>query len=467
MENAEFKSIYFIGIKGTAMSALALIAQTLGYEVRGSDTNETFITDASLLAAGIKPLVGFEIEHLNPTPDLVVVGAAFGENNPEVAAARAKNIPVWTSSELQGYLTRQKKTLAVAGTHGKTTTTSILAFLLFGAQLDPSFIIGTGEVAGLPAHGVSGKGEYFVLEADDYKRATDDPRPKFLDLSPYAAIITSIEHDHPDMYPTLEDCLRAFCQFTEKVASDGFLIVNGDDAQLMKLRQALPQKRYLTVGFSPTNQNRLVIESDPTDGTTEFRLERNGQSIGSFKLALKGRHNVFNAGAAILVALEIGVSLADIQRLLPTFQSVERRYQLVGNVGDQIVIDDYAHHPTAVRLTLQTAKKQYPDKAIWCLFQSHTYSRTKALLAEFGEAFTDADTVIITDIFASARETEKVIDTSELVAEVKKHHTSVYYVAKNELLAYIKRNLPPNAVLITMGAGDIYKIGRQYVGKSS
>lgn len=461
--NDTFHHLHFVGIKGVQLSALALIAKQKGYQVSGSDVAEQFITDASLREAGISAQIGFAAEHVGSDVDLLVVGAAYGADNPEVQTAHDRQLTIWTASELLAHFASQQKTLAVAGTHGKTTTTSVLTYLLYAAGLKPSWLIGTGEVSGLPAHGGTGEGDYFIAEADDYKKAPDDPQPKFLDLTPYGAIIGSIEHDHPDMYPTLQDCIEAFYQLAVRVQPDGFLVVNGDDPQVAQVRSRLIDKRFITFGKGEDVTYRIVNDQAIEQGLI-FQLEHDGRLIGPFTTQLHGQHNLLNVTAAVVMALQVGVEPATIAALLPNFTTVERRYQVVGRVGEQVIIDDYAHHPTSVALTLQTARQHYAGRPIWCFFQAHTYSRTKALLKEFGEAFAEADMVVVTDIFASAREKEVVITTKDLVEEIRKHHPNVVYVPQNELGDYMRQNLPANAVAITMGAGDIYKIGHEYVG---
>lgn len=457
-------SIYFIGIKGVGMSALALVAKGMGYSVSGSDTAEEFITDPALKKAGIAVWQGFAAEHLSGVkPDLVVIGAAYGQDNPEVAAAHQAGLKCWTYSELQAFLAKDQLTVAVAGTHGKTTTTSLLSYLLYHSGQQPSFIIGTGRVAGLPAHGHAGQGRYFVTEADDYKRAPDDPTPKFLDLSPYLAIITSIEHDHPDLFPTLADCLAAFYQFAQRLDARGSLIVNADDENISQLRQRLTDKRLISYGFSDTADWRIMLLATQSDQPTRFRLIGPAQAYGPFELALPGRHNAANAAAAIVAALELGVRPEAIEKLLPQFRTVERRFEIVGERAGVTVVDDYAHHPTAIAVTLAAAKERWPRRPIWCLFQAHTYSRTKALLNDFAWAFDQADRVIITDIFASAREGEATITAQDLTAAIAAERSDTTYVPMNQLVEHLRTNLPRGAVLITMGAGDIYKIGRQFL----
>lgn len=461
----KFHHIHFVGIKGVGMSALALVAKGLGFTISGSDVAEEFITDRSLREAGIEIAENFDASHVTAEVDLVVVGTAFGATNPEVQQAKARNLPVWTYSELLGYLSKQQKTIAIAGTHGKTTTTSLLAYLFVGADAKPSYVIGTGSVKGLPAHGAAGDGTYFITEADDYKRAADDPMPKFLDLAPHVAVITSIEHDHPDLYPTLEDCFVAFRKFVVKVDPQGLLVVNVDDAGVRQLLEDIRAPKVVSYGEAESADYRIVLVNSSSTGPVSFSLRTVDRQFGPFELQLRGSHNLHNAAAAVTVALELGLHEAIIQRVLPSFETVERRYEHVGRAGDRDVYDDYAHHPTAVALTLETLRIQYRRRPLWCVFQPHTYSRTRALLAEFGSAFASADHVIITDIYGSAREKEATVTPEAVVAEIAKHHRSVEYMPYSELVDRLQRELPEDAVLVTMGAGDIYKVGKQLLKK--
>lgn len=464
MDN-RFKTIYFIGIKGVGMSAMALVAKGFGYQVSGSDVDESFITDEPLEKAGIQVHAGFTAAHLEAKPDLVVIGPAYGPDNVEVQAAQQLGLERWPSSQFLGWLAAHQKTIAVAGTHGKTTTTALLTYLLYATGHSPSYIIGTGHIKGLPSHGAAGEGQYFITEADDYKRAVDDPRPKFLDLSPYAAIITIIEHDHPDLYPSLRDCLEAFYQFASRVDKQGFIVINSDDPTSTKLTTRIADRCFIRFGTTPAADYQIKMIRIKVGEPIKFRLLHGSASHGPFTLNLKGQHNLDNAVGAIVMAIELGVTPEAIQKLLPHFTGVERRYQELGRVGEQVIMDDYAHHPTSVRLTLEAARRQFKGKEIWCIFQSHTYSRTKALLKEFGTAFASADQVVITDIFASAREKEVTITPAELVLTIQQHHASVRYIPKEELVDFIEKNIPKTAVVLLMGAGDIYKVGQAYLAR--
>lgn len=485
------QKLYFIGIKGVGTSALAIVAKGLGYNVSGSDVAEEFITDSSLKDAGIMVNQGFDADNVTPDISTVVVSAAYGESNPEFTAAQELHIPIISYGEMLGQISSERKTIAVCGTHGKTTTTSLLAFLLFRGELDPSWIIGTGHVAGLPSHGHAGQGEYFVAEGDEYRAAATDNSAKFLYLTPTITIITSLEYDHPDVYPTPESYLNAFEQLVQKMPSGGTLIISADDANAQRIIDLRDDITIITYGFSETASVRIenIESTDPSQmhfrliagGNTDLRhperpsvlrqgveglLRADAWRSSMFALQLPGNHNIMNATAAIIAARLAGLRDEKIKTILPQFSNTERRFDILGTTANGVtVVDDYAHHPTAVSVTLKAARDRFPNRQIWCVFQSHTYSRTKALFNEFSSAFTFADTVIITDIFASARESDITVTGEELAEAVAKHNPDTRFMAKQDLLDYLRENVPANAVVITMGAGDIYKIGKEFLGK--
>lgn len=454
---AETQWYHFVGIKGVGMSALAIIARQLGYKVTGSDVAETFITDSALTDAGITPLEGFDADHVSPEIDLVVVGASFDERNPEVAAAQSLGLSITSDAKLRGEILPHKQTIAVCGTHGKTTTASLTARALFDNARHPSWLIGTGHIDGLPANGGAGEGEYFVVEGDEYKSAPDDPTPKFLYLNPAIAIITSVEQDHPELYPTLDAYAAAFDQFVAE--SDGLLIVNGDDERIRRLMEKHTTKQWQTYGFNDDVDCLIVPMAD-----WRFSLKIDGENHGPFSTKLPGRHNQANAAASYLAARAAGLTDSEIAHTFETFTAVERRFQIIGQRGDQVIIDDYAHHPTAIKTTLAAARTQYPDRPIWCVFQSHTYSRTKALLSEFATAFADADQVIVTDIFASAREKDATINAEDLTRAIAAHHSNCAFVPFDDVASWLASHAPANAVILTIGAGNVYKIGQKFLG---
>lgn len=456
--------VHFIGIKGVGVSAIALVLHDLGYQVTGSDVADSYGETGQILdRVGIPTSNGFDANNITEDIALVVVGASFGSDNPEITRTHELNLPIRTSSEALQWLTENKKLLAVSGTHGKTTTTSLLTYILKESGFDPSWIIGTTQISGLPAHGGAGTSDYFVLEADEYKKAADDLTPKFLDYTPYGLILNNVEHDHPDVYPTFDSFKVAFAQLLLRIRPDGFVVANGDDEAIRELlRESL--LHVSTYGYSDWN-NYIIEDLESPSDETRFALHTETETFGPFSLSLMGKHNVYNAAAAIVMALRVGVPEDAIKTALPAFKTVERRYQKLGNWGNTIIIDDFAHHPTAIQTTLETAKKQYPDRPLWVAFQAHTYSRTQTLLSQFATCFTAADTVIITDIFASAREKEVTITGEDLAQAIGKNHADVRFIPETELYDYLLTKVPNGAVLIVMGASKINEIGLQLVDK--
>lgn len=461
------KYIHFVGIKGTNMTPLALIAKDAGFKVTGSDIGQEFITDAALRKAKITPLIGFSSDHIT-NPDLVVTtGAHGGYDNPEVVAAKIKNIPVMSAGEATGEFVRGAlfertfTTISVAGTHGKTTTTAILATIFNENKLDPSYIIGTGDVSSLGVPGRLGKGRYFVVEADEY--ATEphhDKRARFLWQHPKIIIMTNIEHDHPDIYPSIDDVRNAFLSFANKLPANGALIVFGDDPQIRQLIKEYG-KPVITYGFGA--ENDYVLERVHISGEqTFFWVNSRGVGLGEFVIRVAGDHNALNALAAIIAAKESGLSLDKIKKGLLAFRGSKRRLEYIGELeSGALVYDDYAHHPTEIKKTLGALRKQYLKKRIICIFQPHTYSRTKKLFEEFMDAFEAVDTVIISDIFASLREEkDDTVSSQKLVSALATHHRSVLYQSTlDDVVQYInKSRFRSDTVIVTMGAGDIYTI---------
>lgn len=451
------KTVYLIGIKGVGMAALANYLFQAGYEVSGSDVAERFVTEK--LLKNMKIFEGFNANNLGKIKyDLVVASAAYDKENPEVKEAIRRKLNLKYYSEVLGQITSGKKTIAVAGIHGKTTTTAMLSSILTDATLDPSYIIGAGEVANFkyPAH--FGGGDYFVLEADEYRKSPDDNTPKFLDLTPQIAIISSIELDHPDVFPTVEEVYNAFYSLSCRVPRSGTIVLCIDYPKAKKLQSSLADRNFETYGFDPQSRWRVLNAKASETGMT-FSIQGQGKVLGPFEIALPGNHNVLNATAAIICALNIGVKEEIIKKSLANFKTVKRRYEKLGQVGEITIIDDYAHHPTAISATIEATKRRYPNSKIWCVFQPHTFSRTIALKEEFAQCFKLADNVIITDIYASAREPQGNITGEELVDEIKKHQSKVKYLPYGEKITnYLALNIKQPAVILTIGAGDIYKL---------
>lgn len=471
MNKTKIKRIHFVGIKGVGMTPLAIIAKEAGITITGSDIADEFITDATLSAAGIKPLIGFAKEHLDGKKiDLVITTAAHGGyDNIEVQAAKAANIPVITKGQAVGeYMNgsvfgRSFRGIAVAGTHGKTTTSGMVATILNENKLDPSYIIGTSHIASLGLSGHLGKGKYFVAEADEYATEPQyDTTPQFLWQHPHIAIVTSIEYDHPDIYPTLDAVRKVFDTFTKQILPSGVLIACGDDREVQKLLKDY-RGRVVTYGFLPNNA--FIIKRVNLSGEqTFFWLESRGTNMGEFVLRVSGEHNVLNATAAIIAGLEAGLQIDQTRKAITKFTGSKRRLEFLGHTASgAYLFDDYAHHPTEIKKTLQALRLRFPKKKIVCIFQPHTYSRTKQLFHEFIHAFQAADTVALINIFASQREqSDPTVSSQLLLSAMQKLHSDVLLLPElSDVVKYIEqKQFKEDTVVVLMGAGDIYKVAK-------
>lgn len=462
--------VHFVGIKGVGQAALSIIAKEAGFKVTGSDIDEEFITDEPLKRAQITPLIGFSKDHITYDLDFVVTtGAHLGFDNIEVKEAKKKGIKVISKGEAVGLFMdgeifgRKTQGISVAGSHGKTTITAMIATILAKNNLDPSFVVGTGLVPSLGNSGHFGKGSWFVAEADEY--ATEpkyDKTPQFLWQHPKIAVFTNIELDHPDVYKNVERIREAFLKFADKLAKDSVLVANADDPQVRLLLKKFKGK-YITYGFSPMND--FVLKNVKIEGTqTFFWAESKNLSLGEFALNIPGEHNALNALGASVVALEAGIPLAKIKRALVDFTGTKRRFEFVGVLeGGALLYDDYAHHPSEIKQTLKTFRQSFPKKNLVCIFQPHTYSRTKKLLEQFAGSFRDADTVIFIDIFPSQREKKDKSVSSQILAQktANFHKNSLFLPKLSDVVEYVKHsNFDKDTILLSMGAGDVYKIAK-------
>jgi len=468
------KSIHFVGIKGVGMTPLAIIAKEAGFEVSGSDIDDSFITDEALTKAGIVPKIGFSKTHIKGADLVITTGAHGGFNNIEVKEAVEQGIKVLTQGEAVGVfmegkiLKRSFTGISVAGTNGKTTTTAIIATVLEKNGLDPSYIIGTGWIGSLGMPGHFGKGEYFVAEADEY--ATDpvlNKTPKFLWQIPKIIVITNIDFDHPDIYPSIKEIKESFKKFILKLPPDGLLVAFGDDPNVQNILKDFNGNK---ITYGTDQNNDYVISDIRTENTkTQFRLKNNKGFSYLFKLSIFGEQNVFNASASILVGNYIGLSTEALQKGILLYRGSKRRSEFVGRLSSgAFVFDDYAHNPAKISATLKAFRSAYPNKRIVCIFQPHTYSRTKSLFEQFVRSFNDADTVIITNIYASLREKKDPTVSSKLLFTAMKHryHDVVFLPYAQDVVKYIdKKNYGEDNIIITMGAGDVYKIVESMVGK--
>ena len=466
----KIKNIHFVGVKGVGMAPLAIIAKEAGFKVTGCDIDEEFITDISLKNANINFSVGFFKDHIKDENLVITTGAHGGLKNIEVLEAKRKRIPVWTQGQavgeyMKGNLFKRKFIgISVAGSHGKTTTTAMIATIFAENNLDPSFLIGAGSVPSLGAPGHFGRGKYFICEADEY--ATDpelDLTPKFLWQNPKIEVFTNIEFDHPDIYKSVGEIREDFLRFANKIPKDGILIAGGDDKQIKGLLKDYSGAK-ITFGFSPVN-DYVLEKARCEDGKMFFWVSSKGTSLGEFSLNIIGDFNISNALASIIVGVEVGLSFENIKKAIGKYNGSKRRFEFVGSLKTGAkVFDDYAHHPTEIKRTLAAVKKNNSKLKIVCIFQPHTYSRTKALFSDFVTSFYDADTAILMAIYPSLREEKDSTVSSELLAQkISQTHRGVLFLPdESSVVEYIdQKKYDDNTIIITMGAGDVYKISEK------
>jgi UDP-N-acetylmuramate--alanine ligase len=439
------RKVHLVGIAGAGMSAIAQVLHERGETVTGSDLASSVYAE-TLERAGVKIEYGHRAQNVDDA-DVVVISSAIPASNPEVVEAGKRGIPVLRRNAFLGELTAGSRTIAVAGTHGKTTTTGLIAWLLDRAGHAPSFMVG-GMLSDFGTNARAGSGEEFVVEADEYDRA-------FLGLHPSIAVVTSIEHDHPDLFPTPADYLQAFQAFIDQTLDT--LIVCRDDPNAGSLARAGLERT--TYGLTPEADWHAEEISANQAGGSDFLVLRGGEVSGLVRTRLPGIHNVRNALAAIAAADRCGVSFSMIQGAISDFHGTQRRFETLGVAGGVTVIDDYAHHPTEIKATLSAARSLFPEADVWAVFQPHTFSRARAFLQEFGGAFGDADHVIVTEIFAS-REAPDPSMTGDLVAKHVSHHDVRFIPDLKQAAAALEAAVGPGAVVVTLSAGDGNLVGK-------
>lgn len=449
--------IHFVGIGGYGMSAIAKVALEMGYTVTGSDVAVSALL-TKLQELGAKVTIGHRPENIAGATTVVYSTAVTADNVELVAARKQPDITVLHRSDMLAKLLNNAKGIAVAGAHGKTTTSSMIAFVMNQTGHDPTYIIG-GEVVNLGTNAQAGKGDYLVAEADESDGS-------FLKYYPSIAVVTNIEADHLENYDgDFENIKRAYVQFLRQVKPDGKLVVCLDDDNVQSLLPKVfaddnvKQEQLITYGISSTEATYRAIDIIEGDRQISFTLLSKNESLGSFVLAVPGLHNVYNAMATIISALEAGVELEAIRKAIAIFTGAKRRFQVIADEKDMLIVDDYAHHPTEIVATLRAAKAT--GKKVKAIFQPQRFSRTYFLLDEFSKAFPEADEVIITDIYSPAGEVAiEGINSAKLVSLIKEQgQTSVRYIpSKEEVIEVLKQEMSSGDIIITMGAGDIYKV---------
>ena len=446
--------VHFVGIGGIGMSGIARVLLEQGYRVSGSDLRVSPLTEA-LVGLGGTVYEGHAAKNIAGA-DLVVVSSAVPPHNPEVLAAQETGIPVVSRAKILGPLMEDRYGVAVAGTHGKTTTSAMIALILERAGLDPTIIVG-GVIPELGSNAKAGKGKYLVLEADEYQRT-------FLGLSPSVALVTNMEMDHPDYFRDLEDIYQAYLEFVKLVPQEGEIFLCADDPMGQRLEKEPHLAEITTYGLGPRARWRAADLAANAAGGSDFRVLASGRSRGEFTLRIPGRHNVKNGLAALAVSDYLGIDLIEAGKTLAQFRGVERRFEVKGEAAGVMVIDDYAHHPTEIKATLAAARERYPERRVWAVFQPHTYSRTKALLSEFATSFGDADQVVVTDIYP-ARETDDLGVSSQALLATMNHPGAHYVGALSDVVTMLSQQLRGGDLLITLGAGDIYEGGENVLAR--
>jgi UDP-N-acetylmuramate--alanine ligase len=447
--------VHFVGIGGIGMSGLAEVLLELGYRVSGSDLKASPTTDR-LASRGAVIFEGHAAENVD-SAKAVVVSSAVRQDNPEVMEAHRRAIPVIPRGELLAELMRQKYGIAIAGSHGKTTTTSMTAAVLSHAALDPTVVVGgrVGTMGGANAR--LGKTDYLVVESDESDGS-------FLKLAPIIAVVTNIDREHLDHYPGIVEIRRAFAEFVGKVPFYGLAVLCIDDENV---QQILPEVNRRIVTYGTSSQADLrITHSAAGHMASEFHLEFRGRDLGCFRLNVPGAHNVLNAAATVAVGLELEVPVEQIREGLAAFSGVDRRFQVRGTAGGITVIDDYGHHPTEIRATLAAAAA-CRFKRVHVLFQPHRYSRTEALMDDFARAFAQADTVHVMDIYAASETPIEGVTAEALVDRLRAfgHKGAHYAGSMPKGIESILAVAESGDAVVTLGAGSVYQAGDQILAK--
>lgn len=446
------KKVHFIGIGGISMSGLAEILLKNGYSVSGSDMKESHITK-KLEDLGATIYIGHKSENVDNT-DIVVYTAAIAQDNPELIHAKNLNLTMYDRAEFLGQIMKDHKyNVAVAGTHGKTTTTSMMSHIALSGNLDPTILVG-GELDVINGNIRVGKSDYFITEACEYKES-------FLKFHPYVGIILNVDADHLDYYKDLNHIKQAFAKFINLIPTDGYLVANAEDKNLMEIIDTA-KCNVITFGI---NNGRIrakdIVFND--NATSTFNVYDGEEKLFQVNLSVPGQHNILNSLATICASLSLKIPKDAIINGLFDFRGTHRRFEVKGIKDGISVIDDYAHHPTEIKSTIKTADK-YPHKNLYYIFQPHTYTRTYTLFNEFCNCFSGVENLIITDIYAAREKDTGLVSSEQLAEGIKKAGVNCTYIKDfNEITDYLKKHCTDGDVIITVGAGDVFKIGEDFL----
>jgi UDP-N-acetylmuramate--alanine ligase len=451
----KIQRIHFIGIGGSGMSGIAEVLINQDYEVSGSDPSSNRVTDH------LKTL-GADIRHNHSAENVsgkhvVVVSSAISDDNVEVQAAREQSIPVIPRAEMLAELMRMKYGIAIAGTHGKTTTTSLVATVLAAGSLDPTVVIG-GRIKNMGGHAKLGQSQYLIAEADESDGS-------FLKLSPTLAVVTTLDEEHMDFYLTIENMKSTFLQFLNRIPFYGAAILCVDDANLQSL---LPRIEKRTITYGLKSQADYTARNISVEGLkTYFTVYHHGKKLGKILSGALGRHNVCNTLAAVAVGMELNMDFPTIAESLKTFTGVQRRFEILKQSESLIIVDDYGHHPVEIRATLSTAKEVWPDRRLVIVFQPHRYSRTKHLMESFFSSFNDADQLLLLDIYSAGEEAEEGIHSQRIAEGVKEFgHKNVEYIGSTQsVIPHLQKILKPGDIVMTLGAGNIGELSHRLASR--
>ena len=448
---------HFIGAGGIGMSGLAQLLMKNEAVVTGSDQMSSEVVD-NLCRGGADIKLGHRAENLSTETDAVVISAAIKDDNPELKEARERGYKVYKYADMLGELMNRYEGIAISGTHGKSTTSGWLIHLLKQAGMDTNYIVGA-KINQLNSSSGVADSKFFVAEACEYDRS-------FLNLKPKIACILNIEQDHLDYYKNENEIVEAFSEFALGTKSGGTVIANGQDANVANILRRLGKNlQYETFGLEK-NCNIYAENIALNDGLYAFDVYYNNQLLGATRISLPGKHNILNALAVIAMAIKIGLEPEQVLQLLPGFTGIDRRLMLKGQFNGITVLDDYAHHPTEIRASLAAIRQRYQLKHIWCVFQPHQYSRTRFLLDDFAESFKLADITIVPEIYfvRDSQETKKEVNAQRLVEKMQENGTNAMFIETFDAICdYLKRNVSPSELVVTMGAGDIWKVADEYL----
>jgi UDP-N-acetylmuramate--alanine ligase len=451
----KIRKIHFVGIGGIGMSGIAEVLLNLGYQVSGSDLRETEIT-RRLARLGGEIAIGHEPDNIQGA-DVVVTSTAVRPDNPEVAEAQRRLVPVIPRAEMLAELMRMKYGIAIAGTHGKTTTTCMVATILLHAGIDPTAVIG-GRLDSFGSNAKLGQGKFLVAEADESDGS-------FLKLSPTIAVVTNIDADHLDYYRDLDQIKETFVSFINKVPFFGLAILCLDDPNIQAL---IPQvkKRFVTYGLT-SQADFSATEIEHHESCTTFAVHHRGERLGQLSFRMPGRHNVLNALAAVAVGMELEIPFGRIVEGFKDFGGVQRRFQIKADMGGIMVVDDYGHHPAEIKATLSAARSGWPGRRIVTVFQPHRYSRTAALFDDFVTAFNDCDHLVVTDIYSAGEEPIAGAEGAVLTEGISGHgHKDARFVGdRQKVVEHLLAAVRQGDIVITLGAGNVWQVGEDFAKK--